>query len=150
MIKIADIETIYPIYLKISEFSNFLTLDEIKERIGNKNLCLIYVQNGEVSGFKIGYEKSEEEFYSWIGAVFPQHRRKGTAQKLLSYQEEWAADQGYKSISVKSMNIYPAMLKMLLNNNYRICDVTKGISLEDLKIHFTKNIHKTQPADELI
>ena len=138
MIKIVDIETVYPVYLKISEFQDYLSIDDIKTRIGDKNLCLVHLQNDEITGFKIGYEKSNEEFYSWIGAVLPQYRRLGIAKELLSFQEEWACEQGYRSISVKSMNIYPAMLNMLLNNGYRICDITRGLTVDDHKIHFIK------------
>ena len=142
MIKKLDIETIYPVYLKVSEFEKHVPLDEIKERIGSKNLCLAYIVKGEITGFKIGYEKSNIEFYSWIGAVLPEFRRKGIAGKLLKYQESWAEKEGYKAISVKSMNRYPAMLTMLVNSNYKICDLTKASSELDHKIHFIKILNE--------
>ncbi len=39
---------------------------------------------------------------------------------LLEAQEEWVAEQGYKTLKVKSRNQFPAMLRLLLRNGYLI------------------------------
>ncbi|MCQ4503637.1 GNAT family N-acetyltransferase, partial [Vibrio parahaemolyticus] len=50
----------------------------------------------------------------------PQARNEGVAQMLLESQEEWVAEQGYKTLKVKSLNQFPAMLRLLLRNGYLI------------------------------
>lgn len=39
-------------------------------------------------GFKLGYERSGEEFHSWLGGVHPEFRRRGIARRLLHLQHE--------------------------------------------------------------
>ncbi|TON38836.1 GNAT family N-acetyltransferase, partial [Vibrio parahaemolyticus] len=97
------------------------TLDSMSQRLGDKNsLILVAEKNGAIVGFKIGYELDEDTFYSWFGGVAPQARNEGVAQMLLEAQEEWVAEQGYKTLKVKSRNQFPAMLRLLLRNGYLI------------------------------
>lgn len=52
--------------------------------------------------------------------MLPAHRKTGLAQRLLDRQEAWAAEYGFPADPVKSMNRYPAMLRSLILNGYRI------------------------------
>ena len=93
-------------------------------------------------GFKIGYEQSTTQFYSWLGGVHFKYRRLGIAKKLLIKQEQWAAEQGYKHIHVKSMNRFPQMLTMLITNGYHISGYVDKQSTMQSKIKFVKQLAK--------
>lgn len=109
---------------QIPEFDRPLTPQALLERLAGKNclLLLAYVE-GELAGFKLGYEQDATLFYSWLGGVATDFRRLGLAQSLLEYQEIWARRQGYRHIQVKTMNRFPAMLNMLINNQYLITEL---------------------------
>lgn len=138
MIKIAEIEDIYNTYLKLPEFSAQLSMEKLKGKLTSKYLCLAYFDQDKIVGFKLGYELDRVQFYSWIGGVDPDHRNKGIAKKLLDFQENWAKENGYNSILVKSTNRFIPMVKMLLSNGYLISDISKENLLQDNKIHFIK------------
>ncbi|MGL5392924.1 MAG: GNAT family N-acetyltransferase [Shewanella sp.] len=109
---------------QIPELDRPLSTQVLLERLAGKNglLLLAYVE-GELAGFKLGYEQDATTFYSWLGGVATDFRRLGLAQSLLEYQETWARRQGYRHIQVKTMNRFPAMLTMLINNQYLISEL---------------------------
>ena len=114
---------------------------EIKKRLsGAKHLILIASVDGEYAGYKLGYELSPQTFYSWLGAVVPQFRRQGIAKALLCYQESWAVESGYSAIEVKSMNRFPAMLQLLIANEYRIHGYQDAMEKDAGKVLFYKEL----------
>ncbi|MFE1243145.1 GNAT family N-acetyltransferase [Fictibacillus sp. NPDC058756] len=42
------------------------------------------MQDGNVIGYKMGYESDKRKFYSWLGGVDSQHRGQGIAAKLMN------------------------------------------------------------------
>lgn len=61
---------------------------------------------------------------------------------LLEAQEEWVAEQGYKTLKVKSRNQFPAMLRLLLRNDYIIEKFEEKptcVSLESTSLRRYKN-----------
>ncbi|MGI2182568.1 GNAT family N-acetyltransferase [Shewanella oncorhynchi] len=127
---------------QIPELDHPLTNEVLDQRLQGKT-CLILVAyvEGELAGFKLGYEQEEAIFYSWLGGVAFDFRRLGLAQSLLEYQETWARRQGYNHIQVKTMNRFPAMLNLLISNQYLITELTADPkSLVDHKLHLCKSI----------
>ena len=45
-------------------------------------------------GFKLGYAVTSKRYYSWLGGVHPDHRRRGIALALMTRQHEWIASRG--------------------------------------------------------
>lgn len=127
---------------QIPELDRPLTSDSLMARLSGKT-CLIlfaYVE-GELAGFKLGYELETGVFYSWLGGVATDFRRLGLAQSLLDFQETWAGRQGYKMIQVKTMNRFPAMLNLLISNQYLITELNADPqNLIDHKLHLSKSI----------
>ncbi|BDQ68204.1 GNAT family N-acetyltransferase [Shewanella xiamenensis] len=127
---------------QIPELDRPLTPDTLTTRLSGKT-CLIllaYVE-GELAGFKLGYEQEKGIFYSWLGGVATDFRRLGLAQSLLEYQEKWASLQGYNHIQVKTMNRFPAMLNLLIRNQYLITELNADPqSLINHKLHLSKSI----------
>ncbi len=107
---------------------------------GRQHLILIAKESGLPIGFKIGYQLSEHEFYSWLGGVAPQHRGKGIASELRKMQEQWAVENGYSVTLVKSRNRFPAMLNMLLTSGYKISGYEDVGNIEENKIIFSKQL----------
>ncbi|MCS6153111.1 GNAT family N-acetyltransferase [Shewanella baltica] len=109
---------------QIPELDRPLTSEVLNQRLqGKKCLILVAYVGGELAGFKLGYEQEEAIFYSWLGGVASDFRRLGLAQSLLEYQETWARRQGYNHIQVKTMNRFPAMLNLLISNQYLITEL---------------------------
>ncbi|GAL27803.1 acetyltransferase GNAT family [Vibrio variabilis] len=50
---------------------------------------LIAAHNNKPIAYKIGYELSEAEFYSWLGGVSIDYRKLGIATELREQQEAW-------------------------------------------------------------
>ena len=139
-IEICEISRIYPLYRQLPEFVSYQPQAELESRAGAGALALVCVCEGVDAGFKLGYPLNEKEFYSWIGGVLPEYRRKGLALELLRFQEDWVRKTGYRQIRVKSMNRYPAMLSMLIAQAYRIDGFSDGGSAMQHKIHFVKDL----------
>ncbi|MCF6456082.1 GNAT family N-acetyltransferase [Pseudoalteromonas sp. MMG024] len=138
-IEIGQLEQMVQIELAIPEFSSPKKLADIKLRLaGKRHLLLITYYNGEPIGYKLGYALNDTTFYSWLGAVVPEHRGQGLAQKMLLQQENWLQQHGFTAVQVKTMNRFRAMLAMLVKNNYAIIDLEKAPSFQDYKIRFEK------------
>ncbi len=61
----------------------------------------------------IGYEMDRDTYYSWLGGVNPNYRKKGIASKLMDVQHQYLRGKGYQVIQTKTMNRWRNML--LLN-----------------------------------
>ncbi|MGR5144064.1 N-acetyltransferase family protein [Photobacterium sp. DNB23_23_1] len=141
-IREASIEEAVTVLAAITEFARPATEDELKQRLRvHRALILVAEIDGELAGVKIGYQLSEDCFYSWLGGVAPAGRRSGVAQALLEAQEAWVLAQGYQTLRVKSRNRFPAMLRLLLRNGYQIEHLEKKDGIEDFRLHFVKQLN---------
>jgi len=84
------------------------------------HLAFAYIENQPV-GFKIGYERDQKEFYSWLGGVLPEYRGLGIARELMVVQHEWCRKQGYSKISTKTQNRFQSMLILNIKFGFEIC-----------------------------
>ena len=120
MVRIGTIEEVYKVFMLIPELDRYLSFQEMKEKLADNYLVVVAEHEGILIGFKLGYPVSTSEFYSWLGGVIPAYRNSGVAQTLLDFQEDWVKISGFKSMSVKSMNRFPSMLRLLIKNGYKI------------------------------
>ena len=138
-IKQGQLSDILVIETNIPEFGAPKTLEIIKQRLADKTyLLLVAYHNEQPVGYKLGYALCDTVFYSWLGAVMPQHRGQGLAQRMLNEQEAWLQAQNYQAVQVKTMNRFRAMLAMLVKNHYHIIDIEPGDTSLDNKIRFEK------------
>ncbi len=147
MIEEVDIERVYALYEALPEFARVEPLHSLRERLGERYLALIYSHGGQDLGFKLGYAQNPETFYSWLGGVSPAARGRGVAQALLEAQEGWARERGFRTLRVKSMNRFPAMLRLLIRNGYLVDGLTPAEDPLWTKIHFVKML-ADDPAKE--
>ncbi|NKF52034.1 GNAT family N-acetyltransferase [Shewanella sp. WXL01] len=114
---------------------------DLQQRLANKP-CLVllaYVED-ELAGFKLGYAESDTVFYSWLGGVAPDFRNLGLAKSMLEYQEKWAAEQGYQTMTVKTRNHFKAMLTMLVRSQYQITEIAPAADIAHNKLHLQKQL----------
>ncbi len=71
-------------------------------------------------GFKLGYQRRPDQFYSWLGAVLPAFRRRGIATELLTRQHAWADAHDYTSIRTKTTNQWRRMLILNLEHGFDV------------------------------
>lgn len=104
------------------------TADERERRIARiveaTNLFVVAGFDGnELAGFKMGYETSPEDFYSWLGAVVPEYRKQGIGGELMRRQHEWCKQQGYKRVTTRTTNQWRNMLILNLRHGFDIVDI---------------------------
>lgn len=121
----------------IPEFDNAYPIAEYQTRLSGKPMLALFIKvEGEVAGFKLGYELNNGQFYSWMGGILTELRSLGLAKQLLLAQE-----QGYHRIEVKTLNRFTSMLKMLISNQYQITNLKQDTDkLELNKITLQKSL----------
>lgn len=114
------LEDVLEVLALIPEFDNIPDAASIQSRLGHLPHLILSARNesGPI-GFKVGYER-DGKFYSWLGAIAPAYRHKGVATALANRQEEWARNQGYTAIWMKTRNRFPQMLLMAIGRGFRI------------------------------
>ena len=113
----------------------FIKRIETKEDI----ISIIAYNEREVVGFKIGYKYNETTFYSWIGGVLPNYRKRGIGKKLAEKQENIVKEKGYIKLRTKSMNRFKPMILMNVKNGFDIIQVYTNEKGQQ-KIVFEKEI----------
>ncbi|MGX9713293.1 GNAT family N-acetyltransferase [Janthinobacterium lividum] len=138
MIRPGSIAEAWHVLQAIPEFDQRRSLAQLQERLPASALVLIAEADGQPVGCKLGYAAEDGSLYSWLGGVLPAHRKTGLAQRLLEAQEAWANAHGFAAVTVKSMNRYPAMLRLLIRNGYQIRLVEHFGDPARERIHFVK------------
>lgn len=110
-------------------------------RITNKKqvLCLIAYDKNIPVGFKIGYQYNETTFYSWVGGVLENYRKRGIAKTLALLQEKWVKENEFTKLRTKSMNQYKPMLILNIKNGFDIVQIYTNDSGQT-KIVFEKEL----------
>ncbi len=121
--------------------------DEFTDKLKDKNNVLILVasesspeNDAKIIGFKIGYERSNEVFYSWLGAVHPEYRGLGVGYELLRKQHKWCETMGFKFIEAKTTNQWKKMLLLNLKSGFDIFG-TEFNSKKELEILLRKKLN---------
>ena len=124
----------------IPELDTSPLFEEILSRTAQvPHLILTAYDGKQPIGFKIGYER-DGHFYSWLGGVLPGCRQKGIAAFLADHQEEWAKNEGYTDIWMKTRNRFPEMLIMALRRGFRIMSLDPRETIEEHRIVLAKSL----------
>jgi GNAT superfamily N-acetyltransferase len=86
-------------------------------------VALARAADDRLIGFKFGYRRGTDLFYSWLGAVDPAWRRGGVARRLMDLQHDWADREGYRSIETRTRASNRAMIILNLRSGFRIVGV---------------------------
>ena len=76
----------------VPEFDDPYEIPEYSKRLSSTtHLILTAYDDHNPIAFKIGYQRHPDgSFYSWMGGVLPNYRRKGIANNLADHQDIWA------------------------------------------------------------
>lgn len=66
--------------------------------------------DGEAIGFKLGYRRGPTLFYSWLGGIDPDFRRRGIADALSTLQHGALPALGYHRVETRTRATNAAML----------------------------------------
>lgn len=100
-------------------FSADYLLDRLP-RVDGPALAAARDAAGGLVGFKLGYRRGGGLFYSWLGGVHPDARRRGLSQRLMAAQHEWARSRGYAQIETRTRAVNNAMIISNLKGGFRI------------------------------
>ncbi len=130
------------VHERIPEFPGKASLDFYNERLKHRlHLALVAEKDGELLGFKVGYqEDSSDTFYSWMGGVRTEFRKHGIADALAEYQENWAREKGFTSVFFKTRNRFPAMISFGLQRGFKIIKVIPKGGVEDYRVVMRKGL----------
>ena len=125
---------------KVPEFDDTYKIPEYSKRLdGTTHQILTAYDDHNPIAFKIGYQKySDGSFYSWMGGVLPNYRRKGIANNLADHQETWAKKKGYNSIKLQTRSKHNAMLALAINRGFQITNRNEKISNSNTHIWMSK------------
>lgn len=134
-------ETLW-VHKRIPEFPQKASLDFYESRLRHRlNLALVAEIEGELAGFKVGYQSDfPDTLYSWMGGVRPEFRNLGVARTLADYQENWAGEKGFTKVFFKTRNRFPDMIKFGLKRGFKIIDVLPKGGVEDYRIVMMKEL----------
>ena len=124
----------------IPEFDDSYEISEYSKRLNSTvHLILTAYNDHNPIAFKIGYHRhSDGSFYTWMGGVLPNYRRKGIANNLADHQEAWAKKKSYNSIKVQTRSKHNAMLTLLINRGFQITNRNEKISNSNTHIWMSK------------
>ena len=140
-IKIGRLEDAVDLAHQIPEFDNPYNIDEYKKRLLSDHLVLTAHIENEIVGFKIGYDRfNDGSFYSWMGGVLPENRNQSIADMLADYQENWAKNNGYSSIRLKTRKKHEAMLSFSKKRGFVIIKEIAKIPKEESRTWMEKQL----------
>ena len=124
----------------VPEFDDTYEIPKYSKRLNSTtHLILTAYDDHNPIAFKIGYQRhSDGSFYSWMGGVLPNYRRKGIANNLADHQEAWAKKKSYNSIKVQTRSKHNAMLTLLINRGFQITNRNEKISNSNTHIWMSK------------
>lgn len=89
----------------------------------NSNSCPNYIlayEGEKLVGFKLGYARNADHFYSWLGGVLPDYRGLGLASVLMETQHEWCKSEGFKRIETRTRNQFTSMISLNLKFGFKV------------------------------
>ena len=140
-IKKGSIEDAVTISNLIPELKNPHAQEVYKDRMkGKTHLILIAYADKQMIGFKVGYDKFEDgkNFYTWMGGVLPDFRKKGIAKALANKQEIWIKQNGFQNVILKTRNKHQGMLIFAIKNNFKIIEIEARNNIEEHRILLKK------------
>jgi len=117
-----------------------MTQDKLKHAVANKALLLVAYSGPDIIGFKMGYQiQGQATFFSWLGGIVPEFRRRGLAQHLLLLQEQHARDLGLANIYFTTYDRFPAMIALGKKNGYEL--EKSELDGNQTKYWYVKSLH---------
>lgn len=98
--------------------------DKLMEKMKAKPKVFIHIAlaQSEVVGYKIGYELTQQKYYSWLGGVHEAYRGRQIASNLMKKQHTYLTKRGYQVVQTKTRNKWRNMLILNIQNGFDIVE----------------------------
>ena len=138
----ASLSELLWLHERIVEFPGNSSFTFYEDRLRHRvSLALVALWDGELAGFKVGYQSElPEQFYSWMGGVRPEFRRKGIATALAEEQERWSKANGFRAVFFKTRNRFPGMIQFGIARGFKVVDLLPKGGVEDYRIVMRKEL----------
>jgi GNAT superfamily N-acetyltransferase len=138
----ASLAELFWLHERIDEFPGKASLSFYEDRLRHRlSLALVALWDGDLAGFKVGHQSElPEQFYSWMGGVRPEFRRKGIATALAVEQERWAKEAGFRAVFFKTRNRFPGMVQFGIERGFKVVDLLPKGGVEDYRIVMRKEL----------
>ena len=123
-------------------FPEPLEKEKLERELKTKHNISIFVVYDDKTpiAFKLGFERSQRIYYSWIGGVVSEYRGKGIATCLMDRQHTYARNLGYKVVSTQTDNSFKPMVVLNLKTGFDIKGVLHGTGDDHLTIIMEKDL----------
>lgn len=96
-----------------------MTAPRLEKILHQDPLLVVAFDGHRPVGFKFGYVVKENlKFFSWLGGVDSEYRRRGIGQALLDFQEQYVKNLGIPILYFTSFDRFPAMIALGKKNMY--------------------------------
>jgi len=93
-------------------FEQFYSMEKFLKRLENKEYWIYVAKDKKIAGFKIFYENDDMQIYDWLDAVMPEYRRKGIASRLMKMEIDFARQNNYSKIKLKTHEGHSEMIAL--------------------------------------
>ena len=83
-------------------------------------------EDGAIIGAKLGFARSRERYYSWLGGVEASWRQHGVATELMQRQHAWCRERGFELVETRTLNRWRGMLILNLKLGFEIVGVSRS------------------------
>lgn len=109
---------------------------------GLKSLITAAYHENTPIGYMISYQPKDdlESIYCWLAGVDYRYRRLGALTELMKYHMNWAKENGYQKMKIKTRNDKRNMLNYLVKNGWNFTKVEEAVTIESNSIYLEKNL----------
>lgn len=123
-------------------FEKPISEEQLRTRLESSRgvLGILAMVDGKACGYKVGFERSADTFYSWIGGVDPDYRQRGIASSLMQEQHKLLAERRYRYVRTRTKNAYREMMILNLKHGFEITGVHHKLKESRLAIIMEKRL----------
>ena len=135
------IEEAFEVHKRVLEFNEMSGIDEFINRYARKKHVIIgaFLDN-KLIGYIIAYDKHEdgERIYIWMAGVDNNYRRLGALKKMMDYINNWAKENSYTILAIKTRNNRREMINFLSRNDFNFITVEQRDDVRENRIELEK------------
>lgn len=137
----SDLNNIFDLHHAIPEFDP-VAEDFFSTRLNTKKYVVHVARvDGEKAGYMITYDRfSDGSAYGWMGGVVPKFRRRGVYQKMMAARMDWARENGFDRLVLKTRQHHKSMLAYLTHNDWMLFKTDPRDPPDQTRLWFEKKL----------
>jgi predicted GNAT superfamily acetyltransferase len=114
------------IHRQIEEFEKEYLSNKLPDIDTESMVIFIVSLNGKDVGYSISYDRWQDgSLYAWMAGVIKKYRGQGCYQALAKARYNYAIENGYTSLRLKTKNRRREMLGFLIKDGWNVIDFDK-------------------------